>query len=81
MRKVVDRKIKCMTLQLINVYLLSIQVSFTNCLVGDIGGSVGLCLGGSILTLFEIINLITGTRRRREKHAKRKEYCNNSSSI
>ena len=68
-----------MTLQLNNVYLSSIQNSFTNCFVGDIGGSVGLCLGGSILTLFEIINLITG--RGRKKLANRNEYRNNSSSI
>lgn len=25
---------------------------------GDMGGSIGLCLGGSLLTLFEIVDLL-----------------------
>ncbi len=28
------------------------------CLAGDMGGSIGLCLGGSLLTVVEIIDII-----------------------
>ncbi|XP_046369463.2 acid-sensing ion channel 1A-like [Haliotis rufescens] len=35
-------------------------------LVCDIGGSIGLCLGGSILTLIEVVDLILFSRKRKK---------------
>ena len=44
--------------------------------VGDVGGAMGLCIGASVVTIFEFFDVIIHTMcKRRLKKSWTKDYC------